>query len=236
LRLGSVLLTVIVAMPMENSVEKRGWYPDPWGQARWRWWNGKAWTDTSNNAEPPNRRFRRVHSIVLACLVAGVLVVGFVAVKGPAGPPRDNAVVKANKSALRREASTIAAAKIGGLQGRATQFIEHCQYDSTARAGPEMTVRWDPPSGKAASALQVVESRLVELGYHEGKTTYDTSIGNVPNASTPTFAYSRRVGGATMRVRVWQYKPVAPGSIDRDYDWYVPNRVDLDLDIEPDGC
>lgn len=24
-----------------------GWRPDPWGQYRWRWWDGVAWTDTT---------------------------------------------------------------------------------------------------------------------------------------------------------------------------------------------
>ena len=29
-----------------------GWYPDPWGQAWWRWWDGTAWTGYTDRVVP----------------------------------------------------------------------------------------------------------------------------------------------------------------------------------------
>lgn len=30
-----------------------GWYPDPWGQADWRWWDGQQWTHHISAPLPP---------------------------------------------------------------------------------------------------------------------------------------------------------------------------------------
>jgi hypothetical protein len=29
---------------VQVQVAPAGWYPDPWRQARWRWWDGHQWT------------------------------------------------------------------------------------------------------------------------------------------------------------------------------------------------
>ncbi len=29
-----------------------GWYPDPWQQSPWRWWDGSQWTGTVHDSEP----------------------------------------------------------------------------------------------------------------------------------------------------------------------------------------
>ena len=166
------------------------------------------------------------------------MMAGLVAVILPGGPPPNPPAVDASNAALRREARRIAATKIGEVRGVPAPDIDRCQNDgSTPLGGPQMVVTWDRPSSRAKSALQTVESGLVELGYRKDKTSGDTTVDDVPNAQTLTAEYSRRVGGATMRAYVRQYLPVAPGSINRHvYGWYVPFRVDLTLDISPDGC
>ncbi len=30
--------------PPSSSLPRPGWYPDPWGMSRWRWWDGWRWT------------------------------------------------------------------------------------------------------------------------------------------------------------------------------------------------
>jgi hypothetical protein len=34
-----------------------GWYPDPWQQAGWRWWDGKAWT--AHTSQPGEAQITR---------------------------------------------------------------------------------------------------------------------------------------------------------------------------------
>jgi len=36
-----------------------GWYPDPWGQAPWRWWDGTVWTGYAGASDRPPISARR---------------------------------------------------------------------------------------------------------------------------------------------------------------------------------
>ena len=33
------------AAAAEAATAAGAWYPDPWGQAPYRWWDGRGWTD-----------------------------------------------------------------------------------------------------------------------------------------------------------------------------------------------
>lgn len=37
----------LAAAPWPGYYAPPGWRPDPWGQYRWRWWDGVSWTDTT---------------------------------------------------------------------------------------------------------------------------------------------------------------------------------------------
>lgn len=37
-----------VAQPQATATQAAGWYPDPRGQAEWRWWDGADWTENTN--------------------------------------------------------------------------------------------------------------------------------------------------------------------------------------------
>jgi membrane protease YdiL (CAAX protease family) len=88
-----------------------GWYPDPWGRAAWRWWDGYAWTwitqppDHSLQALPVDRRFVGVAeppegrwglgdvAIMFGITAATIamLIVVVVALASAAGPDRVDA-------------------------------------------------------------------------------------------------------------------------------------------------
>lgn len=36
------------AQPQATATQAAGWYPDPQGEADWRWWDGAGWTDNTN--------------------------------------------------------------------------------------------------------------------------------------------------------------------------------------------
>lgn len=36
------------AQPQATATQAAGWYPDPQGQADWRWWDGADWTENTN--------------------------------------------------------------------------------------------------------------------------------------------------------------------------------------------
>ncbi len=56
-----------------------GWYPDPWGGDRLRWWDGSRWTDTvAVSAAALERADRSETRLVAAASHLGFLVGGFV--------------------------------------------------------------------------------------------------------------------------------------------------------------
>lgn len=88
-----------------------GWYPDPWGSASLRWWDGEAWTsgvsDTGVDAPPPPRELdqpptfdkRALPVAIAAYVVAGVAAVA-AGVVATAVTESDVVVIVAAQTAL----------------------------------------------------------------------------------------------------------------------------------------
>ncbi len=61
-----------------------GWYPDPWAQAAWRWWDGRTWTAHVAHREQHKPRLPAWLSLpVIPCFVLVVLAVGVLGVQAP---------------------------------------------------------------------------------------------------------------------------------------------------------
>ncbi len=61
-----------------------GWYPDPYAQAKFRWWNGTVWTHHTDNTDADKPRLPAWLS--LPVLIAGVfaaMIVTFLAISSP---------------------------------------------------------------------------------------------------------------------------------------------------------
>jgi uncharacterized protein len=59
-----------------------GWYPDPWRQSTWRWWDGVAWTaltDATPNQESAEGKPLRAGGIAFLGVVVGLLLGGAIA-------------------------------------------------------------------------------------------------------------------------------------------------------------
>jgi membrane protease YdiL (CAAX protease family) len=79
-----------VAEPLIATGVPPGWYPDPWGQATWRWWSGAAWTaytdlsagvaGTGVVAPDPRTRPLRAGGIAILGFVIGLALSTFITV------------------------------------------------------------------------------------------------------------------------------------------------------------
>jgi RsiW-degrading membrane proteinase PrsW (M82 family) len=62
----------------------QGWYPDPYAQARFRWWNGTVWTHHTDNTEADKPRLPAWLSMPV--LISGVLTVLLIIVLSISSP------------------------------------------------------------------------------------------------------------------------------------------------------
>lgn len=56
-----------------------GWYPDPWASQRYRWWNGRAWTEHEQGGGWPlgivrSPSAREIGRVILVCCGLGAVV------------------------------------------------------------------------------------------------------------------------------------------------------------------
>lgn len=155
---------------------------------------------------------------------------------GCGGPHEDRATIDANNPRMVKEAARIAQMAVGESRGRLVEAQDNCQYSgSVTVVSPHITVIWDPQDSEAA--LDDLEAGLISLGYTEGKSLNYTSLGGVANVRSPYARFSKKLDGSRFQVQATQYRPDAASRVDpRTYSWVVGNRVNLTLEIHPNGC
>lgn len=168
------------------------------------------------------------------------IIVVFVAVLAACSMPRtDDAQVKANNLLLEAESAKIAAFEVGGSLGKRVGSLEHCQYDgSTAVGAPFVDLAWDPDESQANSALDDLERQLIRNGYVRGVGPHQTSVGGVPDVTTPSQMFVRTVDGMRLEIVLLQFNPNAEQMVSQRLSWaeLVGNRVLASLSARPNGC